>query len=126
MPAAASEPARLTLIHGGSYAEREAYLAAAIGDLPAGQACAAILEGFPSGTALLEESARLQLQRIAPGCFCCSGSLTLRVTLNRILRRRPAHIYLSLASDAHLAQLCATLGQPPYSGLFLAVSCVCI
>ena len=58
-----------------------------------------------------------QVLRIAPGCLHCSGNLVLRVTLNRVLRRSPARLYISLASAEHLEQLRCWLSEPPYGDL---------
>jgi len=49
--------------------------------------------------------------------MCCTGNLTLRVHLNRILRHPPQAIFLGIASDEHLAQLQAFLSSPPYDAL---------
>ncbi|MEN9867414.1 MAG: hypothetical protein RL748_3004, partial [Pseudomonadota bacterium] len=50
-----------------------------------------LLEGLASGQGLLEQLQQhypqtFTLQRIAPGCLCCSGNLVMRVSLNRLLR----------------------------------------
>nr|WP_229262649.1 GTPase [Duganella radicis] len=58
-----------------------------------------------------------QVIRIAPGCLHCSGNLILRVTLNRVLRRPPAWLYISLASAEHLEQLRSWLSEAPYGAL---------
>jgi len=52
--------------------------------------------------------------RIAPGCICCTGNLTMKVTLNRILRQHPQQLYLSLADSRHLPQIRQFLQQEPY------------
>ena len=121
---------RVTLVTGASAAAREAAIAAAM--RPAAGAPAAILngsialilEGFPSGVS--QQAAALdpqhnpalaQVARIAPGCLCCIGNLTLKVTLNRILRRPPQRLYISLASATHIGQLRAFLSSPPYDSL---------
>lgn len=79
-----------------------------------------ILEGLPDGTSALEALSTLptiRLVRIAPGCFCCTGNLTMRVTLNRILRHPPARLFISLATSMHLEAIHAFLAQPPYDEL---------
>jgi hypothetical protein len=91
----------MTLVHGGSHHDRETAIAARVEQGGA----AAIIEGLPNGTSLLEPlaaSGLLQLQRIAPGCPCCLGNLTVRVSLNRMLRQAPDRLYLSLADGSHL------------------------
>ena len=115
----------LTLVAGASAYDREAAIAqamtAAFALSPdATQPHVAIVEGaLAAGAALsaLEQAFvphRLQVIRLAPGCPCCQGNLPLRVHLNRILRTKPAHIYLALANAAHLSSLRAWLLAPPY------------
>jgi len=108
----------LTLVSGARASEREAAIAQA---LPPRQANAVILEGLADGNAILADLAEhtcppasLQLLRIAPGCLCCSGNLVLRVTLNRLLRHRPAHLFISLADATHIEQLRSALAASPY------------
>ena len=108
----------LTLVHGAGPGAREAAIAAA---LAPGVATAIIIEGLSDGNSaladLLEASPagpvppKVQIVRIAPGCLCCAGNLILRVTLNRILRRPPGHIFISLASAEHVGQLRAWLSR---------------
>lgn len=122
---------RVTLVTGAYAAARETAIAAAL--RPAaftssapiiGGTVALILEGLPSGQS--EHAAMLdphhnpllaQAARIAPGCLCCIGNLTLKVTLNRILRHPPQRLYISLASATHIGQLRAFLSSPPYDSL---------
>ncbi|WP_426194299.1 GTPase [Massilia sp. DWR3-1-1] len=99
-----------TLVTGASAAAREQAIAAAA---PPGAAI--LLEGMPSGHTILPD--HLGAVRIAPGCLCCSGNLVLRVTLNRIMRRRPARLFIGLASTEHLDQLRSWLLAPPYDQL---------
>ncbi|MEO6352267.1 MAG: GTPase [Burkholderiaceae bacterium] len=125
-------PVSVTLVVGASAAAREAAIAAAIRPVAtavsiADGSIALILEGFPSGVsaqaAALDPQhnpALAQAARIAPGCLCCIGNLTLKVTLNRILRRQQQslqRIYISLASASHIAQLRMFLSSPPYDRL---------
>jgi hypothetical protein len=108
-----------TLVTGSRASAREAAIAAAI-DIS--QTTALILEGLPDGSTQLDGIAALHnvhVARIAPGCLCCTGNLTMRVTLNRILRRPPAHLYISLATAAHLEQIRNFLLQPPYDKLLV-------
>ena len=107
----------LSLVLGGSADDRERAIAA---DLPAGLACAAIIEGLPSGAAPLNElppEVSLDIIRVAPGCPCCTGNLTMRVTLNRVLRRSPARLYLSLSDATHRDQVLLFLQAPQYLNL---------
>jgi hypothetical protein len=85
---------------------------------PCAPACVAVLlEGLPDGTSTFSPSPSVLIERIAPGCLCCTGNLVLRVTLNRLLRRRPERLYIGLAATAHLDQLRSWLQQPPYDQL---------
>ncbi len=122
-------PARrtaLTLVTGGSAAQREAAIAARLtqvaadagrGAGPTHGVSAVLLEGLPSGQTLLSPSDSLPVHRIAPGCLCCTGNLVLRVTLNRILRLRPDRLFIGLAATDHLDQLRSWLQEPPYDQL---------
>jgi G3E family GTPase len=62
-------------------------------------------------------SPTLLIERIAPGCLCCTGNLVLRVTLNRLLRRRPERLFIGPATTEHLDQLRSWLQLPPYDQL---------
>ncbi|MBV8665973.1 MAG: GTPase [Burkholderiaceae bacterium] len=109
-------PTLLTLVTGGTGSAREAAIAAALTPATSTATSAAIIaEGIASGTGPLDT--HLRLHRIAPGCMCCIGNLTLRVTLNRILRNPPQRIFISLATDTHLPQLQKFLASAPYDGL---------
>ena len=108
-----------TLVTGGSYAAREAAIAAV---LVPGECTVAILEGLPDGKAdspLQLALAAQQLLRIAPGCLCCTGSLTMRVTLNRVLRNRPQRLFISLADASHISRIREFLGTPSYIQLLI-------
>lgn len=118
MTAVARRLTPLTLVSGGHASLREAAIAQA---LPPQQANAVILEGLADGNSILADLAEqtsppavLQLLRIAPGCLCCSGNLVLRVTLNRLLRHPPAHLFISLADATHIEQLRSWLVASPY------------
>ncbi|WP_307721652.1 GTPase [Zemynaea arenosa] len=91
------------------------------GLLTPGQSTAIILEGLPSGTPLLDDAPGLSLARIASGCLCCAGQLVLRVTLNRMLGRRPdarpQRLFIGLADEAHADQLRSWLSLTPYDQL---------
>ena len=100
----------VTLVTGASAASREGAIAAT-----APLDAAILLEGLPSGHTILPDA--FDATRIAPGCLCCTGNLVLRVTLNRILRRRPTRLFIGLASTEHLDQLRSWLSAPPYDQL---------
>lgn len=82
-----------------------------------GHRIAIILEGLPSGDSVLSNSPTLLLQRIAPGCMCCIGNLAMRVTLNRLLRQRPARLFIGIASTEHIDKIRTFLSQAPYLDL---------
>ncbi|SFH90467.1 hypothetical protein SAMN04515618_105195 [Collimonas sp. OK307] len=106
-----------TLVSGGSANSREAAIHVAIEqDLARNgrhMSTALILEGLSDGK-LATVPHELDIKRIAPGCFCCIGNLTLRVTLNRLLRKPPARLYISIADSTHLVQLRDFLSGAPY------------
>jgi G3E family GTPase len=106
-----------TLVSGARASAREAAIAAVIDP---NTTTALILEGLPDATTQLDgitDRQTVYIARIAPGCLCCTGNLTMRVTLNRILRHPPARLYISLATAAHLAQIRHFLQQAPYDKL---------
>lgn len=108
---------QVTLVTGSSYTAREAAIAAA---LRPGVSAFAILEGLPEGKAdspLQQALPPQHVLRIAPGCPCCTGSLTMRVTLNRMLRHAPQHLFIGLADTGHLQQFRDFLRTDPYSRL---------
>ncbi|HZW13700.1 MAG TPA: GTPase [Noviherbaspirillum sp.] len=106
-----------TLVTGATIAAREAAIAAA---LDSRLHTALILEGIPDGASPLEALAQdpeLLIARIAPGCLCCTGNLTMRVTLNRLLRRSPERLYIAVANAKHIESLRTFLLQAPYDHL---------
>ena len=110
------------LVTGASSAAREAAIATAIAgrdvsSTPRADAVAVILEGLPDGNLVLENSDKLMISRIAPGCLCCAGNLVMRVTLNRLLRQRPSRLFIGVAGTVHLDQLRSWLSSAPYDQL---------
>jgi G3E family GTPase len=106
-----------TLVTGPSATARETAIAAVLNP---DTATSLILEGLPDGSNQLDvlpDHHPVFIARIAPGCLCCTGNLTMRVTLNRILRRPPARLFISLATATHIGQLRAFLTAPPYDRL---------
>jgi hypothetical protein len=103
-----------TLVTGTSAAARETAIASL---LDINYSAALILEGLPDGGARfshVDDVAHIRIFRIAPGCVCCTGNLTLRVTLNRILRHQPERLYISLATATHLHEIRQFLTHAPY------------
>lgn len=104
-----------TLVTGASPAVREAAIRSA---MPPDAKVAIILEGIPDAMSdLVGGNPALQIARIAPGCLCCTGNLTMRVTLNRLLRSKPEQLYIGMATATHIEQLRAFLSAPPYDNL---------
>jgi hypothetical protein len=117
------QPVPTWLVTGPRAGAREAAIAAL---LPKEGASTIILEGLSDGGSALSFDPTEgpvpfdtvpQVLRIAPGCLHCSGNLILRVTLNRVLRRPPARLYISLASAEHLELLRSWLSEAPYGAL---------
>ena len=107
-----------TLVSGGRAGQRERAIAEALARLPASSPVGLILEGLPDSLGALSHAAENPLRsfiRIAPGCPCCIGNLSMRVSLNRMLRHPPQHLFISLVSDAHSHQVRAFLQAPPYA-----------
>ncbi len=100
------------LVHGGSPASRERAIA---GEIPPASVAVALLEGIATDSGL-SSSDTLTVTRIAPGCPCCTGSLTMRVTLNRLLRNPPAILFLSLTDASHLESVKSFLREGQYCG----------
>lgn len=110
----------LSLIAGGSYAEREAWIAAALANpvsVSHPTKAGVLLEGLPSGQLILVNTDLLRVERIAPGCFCCIGQLAMRVTLQRLLRQQLAHLYIAMNDAQHLPPLRESLSHPQYANL---------
>lgn len=122
-----TNPTSVTLVTGNVAGAREAAIAAilidttAINSYCATSTAAIILEGMPDGSdpfaTIASNLAPLSIARIAPGCPCCIGNLTMRVTLNRILRHPPQRLYISVAMHAHIDQLREFLMSTPYNKL---------
>jgi len=114
----------VTLVSGGDAAQRETAIAAR---LDQANRNAVLLEGLPSGNATLDGLVPAPLlARIAPACMHCTGNLVMRVTLHRLLRQQPQHLFIAVATDEHIAQLRQFLSVPPYDALLsLAPPLVC-
>ncbi len=108
--------ATASLVTGSTAGARERLIAAQLAP-GAASVAAVLLEGLSDGHTILAPTPTLLIERIAPGCLCCTGNLVLRVTLNRLLRRRPDRLYIGLAATEHLDQLRSWLQHPPYDQL---------
>lgn len=114
----ASKHTEISLIAGGSYAEREAWIAATLersSALYAPTKSGVLLEGLPAGQLILENTEYLSVERIAPGCFCCIGQIAMRVTLHRLLRQELVHLYIAIHDAQHLPSLRDSLSHPQYA-----------
>lgn len=76
----------------------------------------ALLEGMAVNHASLDPQESLKVVRMAPGCPCCTGKLTMRVMLNRALKEKPEQIFLSLTNSAHLTAIRDFLQEDQYCG----------
>jgi hypothetical protein len=106
-----------TIVYGSSNKDREHAIASRLNKTINN---IVIAEGIANSTSILANMAEqniCQVFRIAPGCPCCTGNLTMRVTLNRILRQPPQAIYLCLASSTHLQEIRKFLQDPQYVNL---------
>ena len=109
-------PTVTTLVVGGRPRAREEAIAMCIDPTIR---TVVLLEGLPNGQddSALTAGDSLQVIRIAVGCLCCAGNLVMRVTLNRILRDKPARLFVSVANSEHIEQLRFCLAHPPYDAL---------
>ena len=106
-----------SLVMGGRAKDREAII---LGNIDNSLQTAIVLEGLPDGSSELDTLAsdpNLTIARIAPGCMCCTGNMIMRVHLNRMLRSKPARLYISAANSEHIEQLRLFLTQKPYDDL---------
>jgi hypothetical protein len=113
-----ARPTLTTLVIGDTAAARENAILAALAEDAAGNV-ALILEGLPAGVISKDTLPALTVAHIAPGCVCCTGNLTMRVTLNRALRQSPQRLYIALATAMHLEAIRAFLTAEPYDKLLV-------
>ena len=76
----------------------------------------ALLEGMALNNASPDPLASMKVVRMAAGCPCCTGNLTMRVMLNRALKEKPDRVFLSLANFAHLTSVRDFLQEDQYCG----------
>jgi G3E family GTPase len=76
---------------------------------------AILIEGLSDGKSLLESNDQTIVARIASGCLCCSNNMIMRIYLNRLIRQKPQHLFLSLSTDTHLDQIRQFLSTPDYA-----------
>ena len=104
----------MTLVAGGDSLARETVIAARLA-ASSGVNAAVIIEGIAEHAAHF--GAHVHLVRIAPGCPCCTGRLTMQVMLNRILRTAPNHVYIAMSDATHICGMRDFLAQAPYDTL---------
>jgi len=119
-----------TLVAGGDTGWRAAAINALIARPTTPPASTAILlEGVHAGITDLQQihpRADLHIVTVAPGCPCCGDGLVMRVSLDRLLRGRPARLIVSLADHVHLPHLQTFLCSAPYADrLTLAPPVLC-
>jgi len=90
-----------------------------IDTFPPDERLAVVLEGFPAdGVAECASASGRTVIVLAPGCPCCIGQLTMRVTLARVLRlQAPRRLVIGIADARHEKNLAALLGGPPWHAL---------
>jgi hypothetical protein len=103
----------LRLVYGANQSEREDAIKTQINPK---LFTMALLEGGAVGNTPLNSMASLKVVRMAPGCPCCSGNLTMRVMLNRALKEKPDLVFLSLANPLHITAIRDFLQEDQYSG----------
>jgi hypothetical protein len=97
---------------------RAATLDAITRRLPSDVPVSVLLEGLPAdGTSELAARDSLRVHVMAPGCPCCVGQLTLRVTLARVLRlEKAAVVVLAIINPAHVDNLVELLESSLFAG----------
>ena len=103
----------LRLVYGANQSQREHAIKSQINPT---LFTMALLEGGAVSNAPLDSLASIKVVRMAPGCPCCSGNLTMRVMLNRALKEKPDLVFLSLANPLHLTAIRDFLQEDQYSG----------
>ena len=106
-----------TIVSGGTAYDREAAIAAR---LDAHISTAVLLAGTHGGRHPLADTAKwphMRVETIMAGCPCCNAGMVMRVMLDRILRRRPARLFIGLAQADHLRHLQDYLSTAPYAAL---------
>jgi len=103
-----------TYIVAGSPGPRRAMLLAdLLSKIPPDESVSCIIEGAPSdGTAEIGVGPTGYVHVLAPGCPCCNGNLTLRVTLARVLRlEAPRNLIIAIIDERHQESLASTLAR---------------
>ncbi|GAC1407655.1 MAG: hypothetical protein NVSMB6_05680 [Burkholderiaceae bacterium] len=106
-----------TLVSGGTAADREAAIAACVNPRTLTYV---LLEGGHGSEHPLANAVNwpnVRVDTIAAGCPCCNAGMVMRVTVDRILRRRPTQMFISLAQFTQVQHLQKYLSATPYAAL---------
>ena len=115
-----SGPVPALLVAGFDAAQRAQALRTLLSRRPPQQRWAVITSNL--GTLeLLAESPEVETAFVAPGCLCCTGLLTFRVGLVRLLRGMaaapPAKLLIDTGTSAHHEEIRAELQGPQFAAL---------
>jgi len=108
--------ARTWLLAGLPGSERAASIKAFLHRLQPSATVSVLLEGQAAAIdAEIPAAPGRHVHVLAPGCLCCSGNLTLRVTLARVLRlEKPQYLIIAIADVRHEARMAAMLRAAPW------------
>lgn len=96
--------------------ERADRIAACLERVPPTETVTVLLEGQPATLpAEVPPASGRHVHVLAPGCLCCIGNLTLRVTLARVLRHeKPQNLIIAIADARHEERMTAMLRAAPW------------
>ena len=119
-PREKSGPVPALLVAGCDAAQRAQALRTLLSGRPPQQKWAVITSNL--GTLeLLGGSTEVETAFVAPGCLCCTGLLTFRVGLVRLLRSMaaapPAKLLIETGTSAHREKVRAELQGPQFAAL---------
>jgi G3E family GTPase len=119
-PAAIPGPVPALLVAGIDAAQRAQALRTLLSRRPPHQRWAVITSGLGS-LELPDGSPQVETAFVAPGCLCCTGLLTFRVGLVRLLRRMaappPALLLIDAGTSVHHERMLAELQGPQFAAL---------
>ena len=119
-PAAIPGPVPALLVAGIDAAQRAQALRTLLSRRPPHQRWAVITSGL-GALELPDGSPQVETAFVAPGCLCCTGLLTFRVGLVRLLRRMaaapPALLLIDAGTSVHHERMLAELQGPQFATL---------
>jgi G3E family GTPase len=119
-PAPTPGPVPALLVAGIDAAQRAQTLRALLSRRPPHQNWAVITLGLGS-LELQDGPPEVETAFVAPGCLCCTGLLTFRVGLVRLLRRMaaapPALLLIDAGTSVHHERMLAELQGPQFAAL---------